>query len=174
MRCIALSIAALTVFLLPAGAAEDGPGCEKFAWPLTRERAWFAAPDKATVAAGETLTAVPKAAFVIRLQPGSQASFALPPERRPRSDGWFGGTVRFPAVERPGIYQVTLSDEAWIDIIQEHRYARAVGSSGRSDCPGVRKSVRLEFDRTPFILQLSGVASDAIIVAISPSEGDPP
>jgi hypothetical protein len=174
MRCIALAIAALAAFLPPAGAAEDGPGCEKFAWPLTRERAWFAAPDKVKITAGETLATVPKAAIVILLKPGSDASFALPPERRPRSDGWFGGTVWFPAVERAGIYQVTLSDEAWTDVIQDGRYVRSVGSSGRSDCPGLRKSIRLEFGRTQFILQLSGVASETIVVAIRRSEGELP
>jgi hypothetical protein len=167
MRCSGLVGLALVAQLFPASAADDG--CEKFAWSLTRERAWFAVADKTSIAAGETLPAVPKGAFIIRLQPASQASFALPPERKPRSDQWFG-IVRIPAVERPGIYQVTLSEEGWIDVIQDGRYARSIGSSGRSDCIGVRKSIRLEIERKPFVLQLSGVASDTIVVAIGPGE----
>jgi hypothetical protein len=168
MRCLWLVGLALVAQLVPASATDDG--CEKFAWSLARERAWFAVSDKTSVTAGETLAAIPKGAFIIKLQPASQASFALPPERKSRSDQWFGGIIRFPAVERPGIYQVTLSEEGWIDVIQDDRYARSIGSSGRSDCIGIRKSVRLEIDRKPFVLQLSGVASDKIVVAISPGE----
>jgi hypothetical protein len=70
----------------PPAAADDG--CEKFAWSLASERAAFAAPDKTTIAAGETLAALPTAALVIRLQAGAQASFEMPPERsRERNSG---------------------------------------------------------------------------------------
>ena len=137
-------------------AADDG--CEKFAWSLARERAAFAATDKTTIAAGETLAALPAGALVIRLQPGAQASFEMPPERKPRTEQWHGGMVRLPALPKSGIYQITLSDDAWIDVIQNGRYARSVGSTGRSDCPGVRKSVRLDLDASPVVLQVSGVA----------------
>ena len=60
----------------------------------------------------------------------------MPPERKPRTEQWHGGMVRLPALAKPGIYQITLSDDAWIDVIQNGRYARSVGSTGRSDCPG--------------------------------------
>ena len=157
---------ALIALFGPATAADDG--CEKFAWSLARERAAFAAPDKTTIAAGETLAALPAGALVIRLQPGAQASFEMPPERKPRTEQWHGGMVRLPALAKPGIYQITLSDDAWIDVIQNGRYARSVGSTGRSDCPGVRKSVRLDLDASPVVLQVSGVAGDTIAVTIGP------
>ena len=161
---------ALLVLLAPIHAAENSTGCDKFAWPLKRESAWFAASDKTNVASGETLVALPKSAFIMRLKPGSEASFAMPPERVPRSAGPYGGTVSFAAPERPGIYQVTLSDDAWVDIVQDGRYARSVGSSGRSDCPGLRKSVRLELGPTLFVLQISGVIADSIVVAVGAGE----
>jgi hypothetical protein len=44
---------------------------------------------------------------------------------------------------------VTLSHEAWIDVVQDGRYARSVGSTSRNDCPGLRKSVRLDFGVRP-------------------------
>lgn len=150
MRRIGLIGITLVALLERASAAVDG--CEKFAWSLARERALMAASDKSNVAAGETLAAFPKGAVVIRLQPASQTAFELPPERKPRLDRWFGGTVRFPALGRSGVYQVTLSKEAWVDIIQDGRYARSIGSSGRSDCPGLQKSVRLELGFAPFAL----------------------
>ncbi|WKA28059.1 hypothetical protein [Bradyrhizobium roseum] len=159
---------ALALFALsgPAAAADDG--CEKFAWSLARERAAFATADKATAAAGETLTALPASALVIRLQPGGQAAFEMPPERKPRTEQWHGGMVRLPALAKPGIYQITLSDDAWIDVIQNGRYARSVGSTGRSDCPGVRKSVRLDLDASPVVLQLSAVAADTVAITFGP------
>jgi len=162
-----LAAIALIALLGAARAADDG--CEKFAWSLARERAAFAAPDKTTIAAGET-AALPAGALVIRLQPGAAASFDMPPERKPRTEQWHGGKVRLPALAKPGIYQITLSDDAWIDVIQNGRYARSVGSTGRSDCPGVRKSVRLDLDASPVVLQVSGVAPDAITMTIGAVE----
>jgi hypothetical protein len=164
----ALTVIALIAALGPAVAADDG--CEKFAWSVARERAAFAAADKMTVAAGETLNALPSGALVIRLQVGAQAGFAMPPERKPRTEAWHGGMVRLPAPPKSGIYQVTLSDDGWIDVIQNGRYARAVGSTGRGDCAGVRKSVRLDLDASPLVLQLSGVAPDAIAIMIGAVE----
>ena len=135
------------VIQLLSAASEAEEGCEKFAWSLSRERAWFAASEKAAVVAGESLTAVPNAAFNVRLQPASEASFVLPPERKPRSDGGFGGIVRLPALDRAGIYQITVSDEAWIDVVQDDRYARSVGSTGRSDCSPAYHHSRRPSDR---------------------------
>jgi hypothetical protein len=160
-----LFIAALMSLLVPASAAEDG--CDKFAWPLARERTLLSATDKPAVKAGETLATTPKGAFVINLLPGAEAAFAKPPERKPRTERWFGGAIRFPGLEKPGIYQVTLSEEAWIDVVQDDRYARSVGSTGRGDCPTLRKSVRLDLGAAPFVLQVSGVTSESIVVAIS-------
>jgi len=163
-----LIVLVLLALLGPARAADDG--CEKFAWSLARDRAAFAATGKTVIAAGETLAALPAGALVIRLQQGAQASFEMPPERKPRMEQWHGGMVRFPALAKSGIYQITLSDDAWIDVIQNGRYARSVGSTGRSDCPGVRKSVRLDLDASPVVLQVSGVSPDAITIAIGAVE----
>ena len=165
---IGFFIAILMSLLVPANAAEDG--CDKFAWSLAREQTLLAAVDKPAVKAGQTLTAIPKGALVLNLQSGADAVFAMPPERKSKVERWFGGAIRFPGLEKPGIFQVTLSDEAWIDVIQDDRYVRSVGSTGRSDCPGLRKSVRLDLGTSPFVLQISGVTSDAIAVAISARE----
>jgi hypothetical protein len=160
--------AAALIALHPPAFAEDG--CGRFAWSLAREQALFAVADKPAVKAGDALPAIPKGAFVLTLQNGADAAFAIPPERKPKSERWFGGTLRFPAPDKSGIVQVTLSDEAWIDIVQDGRYARSLGSTGRTDCPGLRKSVRFDLQAGPFALQLSGVIFDKTIVAISPGK----
>lgn len=164
-----LAIGTLAFFaLLSPALAEDG--CGKFAWPLTRERTLLASANKAAVKAGDTLPALPPAAFALQLQLGAEAKFTMPPERKPKVEKWFGGVVHFPVLPKAGVYQVTLTDEAWVDIVQDGRYARSVGSTGRSDCPGLRKSVRLELTATPFTLQVSGVSVETIAVVFSPAD----
>lgn len=165
-HAIALSILALCPTAAPA-IAEDG--CDKFAWPLARERTLLIAASKASVEAGDTLAAPPTEAVTLRLRPSAEAVFALPPERKPKAEKWSGGLIRLPAPDKSGIYQITLSDEAWIDVVQDGRYARSVGNTGRSDCPGVRKSVRFELSVAPFVVQVSGATANAIAVAISPA-----
>lgn len=91
-------------------------------------------------------------------------------ERKPKAPYWFGGIIQLPAIAKPGLYQVTLSDEAWIDVVQNGPYARSIGSTGRSDCPGLRKSVRFELDAGPIVVQLSGVMAEKIVVVINRNE----
>src|SRR5690242_20229086 len=102
-----------TALIVSLGSAVADDGCEKFAWSIARDRAAFSASDKPTIATGETLTSLPSDALVVRLQPGAQAKFEMPPERKPRTEQWHGGMVRLPALGKPGIYQITLSDDAW-------------------------------------------------------------
>jgi hypothetical protein len=168
MRADVIILAILAAMASVAGPAmAQDAGCDKFAWPLTHERALFAAADKRPLIAGAELAAIPANAIALRLQPAAQAMFVLPPERKPKSENWFGGGVRLPAPEKPGSYQFTLSQEAWIDVVQDGRYARSIGSTGRGDCSGLRKSVRFELNATPFVVQLSGVATETVDLAIS-------
>lgn len=151
-------------------AISEETNCNKFAWSIEHERTLFAASDKQRLMAGAELTAIPASAIVLGLQSAAQAIFVLPPERRPKSENWFGGALRMPAPEKSGSYQVTISEEAWIDIVQDGRYARSIGSTGRSDCSGLRKSVRFDLNATPFVVQFSGVAAQTIVVAINHSD----
>jgi len=170
MRCIGLSIVLLVPLILSAGAVESDTGCDKFAWPLVRERALFASAKKITIDTGAKLAAIPARAMLVKLQSGDKVSFALPPERKSRSEHWFGGVISFGSVSRMGIYQVTLSEDAWIDIVQDNQFVRSVGSSGRRDCAGVRKTIRLELGAAPFVMQISGVESETVLVVIRPRE----
>ena len=108
MRVTALSLIACVALLAPAGHAAEIPSCDKFAWSLALERGWFAAPEKVSVSTGQTVASIPQGVFILKLQPGALASFALPPERVPKSEGWFGGAVWLPSVERSATYQVNI------------------------------------------------------------------
>jgi hypothetical protein len=52
-------IAILPLMLATPLAAQDGSGCDKFAWSLVTVQAQFAAPNIATVSAGTELSSVP-------------------------------------------------------------------------------------------------------------------
>jgi hypothetical protein len=78
--------------------------------------------------------------------------------------------VKFASPPQAGVYQVTLSDEAWIDVIQDGHFLPSKAHSGKKGCPGMRKSVRFDFQAAPIVLQLSDVSTDTINVAVLPAE----
>lgn len=150
----------------PVNAADENSGCDKFAWPIERDRALIAASDKLAAQSGTTFSKLPDTAFVVPLQSTDTVKFVQPPERMP-SDS-FGGLVSFEGLPQAGLYQVTLSEDAWVDVIQDGRYARSAGNTGRRDCPHVRKSLRFHLDQSPVVLQLSGAKSSNVTVTFRP------
>jgi hypothetical protein len=53
--------------------------------------------------------------------------------------------------------------------VQDGRYARSVGSSGRRDCPGLRKTVRFDLAASPLVLQISGAPAKSLSVVFGPA-----
>ena len=51
----------------PAWAAEEPSGCDKFKWPIERERAALTAPDRAKLASGGELAALPSTGVTLAL-----------------------------------------------------------------------------------------------------------
>jgi hypothetical protein len=148
------------------GAAHAQVNCDKFKWSIARERALFAAGTKpaasgATIAAGES--------YAVALAPSASVAFPLPPERAPKP-GSFAAVLKLGAVDKPGLYQVTLSDEAWLDVVQGGAEVKSVGFSGQKDCPGVRKSVRFDLQAGPVTIQLSDAAGGALNLALEPAQ----
>ncbi|GGC82601.1 hypothetical protein [Chelatococcus reniformis] len=148
-----------------AHADAAGP-CARFAWPLMREIAWFAAADLPTLAADGSVRPLPTGAFVAALAPMAQVRFARPPERALRSAASFGGTLAFGPLPA-GLYQVTLSAEGWIDLLEAGEYRPEKGHTGVRGCAGLRKSVRFEVGGGPLLLQLSGVADAHVTASIA-------
>ncbi|CAN7468672.1 hypothetical protein [Mesorhizobium sp. LjRoot246] len=139
--------------------AEDA-GCEAFKWPVAREHALFAAapatPSGAILAIG--------AAADLALVPIEEAGFTLPPERAPASDTF--GAVASVEVPPDGAIQISLSGEAWIDVIQDGHAIKSAGYSGVKTCPGIRKSVRFKLTPGPATVQLSGAKKAELKVAV--------
>ncbi|WP_257195159.1 MULTISPECIES: substrate-binding domain-containing protein [unclassified Bradyrhizobium] len=163
-RLLALA-SALAVFAC-AGTALADDGCGKFAWPIMQEREAMTAQSQPELASGATFEPGSGPAFRLLLRPSTDAEFVMPPERKSRLENWRGGIVRLPAPPQAGLYQITLSDEAWVDVVQNAGYARSIGSTGRSDCPGLRKSIRFYVASDPIVLQISGASVEVISIAV--------
>jgi hypothetical protein len=147
--------------------AQDNSGCDKFKWSVARERAWFAAGAK-PVAAGADL-ALADEGYAVALVPNAAAGFVVPPERAPKP-GAFGGVLKIASLTKPGVYDITLSDEAWIDVVQNGASVKSSDFSGQKNCPGVRKSVRFDLAAGPATVQISNAATASIQVAIAPAQ----
>jgi len=151
--------------------AADPVGCDKFSWPIERERAALSAPDLPKQESGAELPAATPAAVALTLLPQDSAKLPKPSERN-QKPGTFAGFIRFtPAAA--GIYTVTLSDYAWVDGIQNDAYLKPTGSSGVRGCEGVRKSLKFDFTASPVILQVSGVSKNEIRIAVMSATRSP-
>jgi hypothetical protein len=167
MPFLKLSATALAVLLTfsATAKAQEATDCDKFKWSVARELAWFAAASKA-VASGAIVNMEDRG-FAMAIKPTEAAGFVMEPERAPRP-GTFGGVLNFDAVDKPGAYQITLSKEAWIDVIQGGARVKSTAFSGQEGCPSVRKSVRFDLVAGPLIVEISNAESDSITLAIAP------
>ena len=69
-----------------------------------------------------------------------------------------------------GIYTISLSAGAWVDVIQDGHFLKPKAFSGATDCEGIRKTMKYELAASRFILQVSGAKDAQISVPILPSE----
>jgi hypothetical protein len=164
-----LVIACLLLGTIPAWAANEPSGCDKFKWNIDHERAALMAPDRAKLTSGTELAAVPSTGMTISLVAPAEAKLPTPPERAPK-EGTFAGFTSFKSPPKPGIYTVSLSTGAWLDLVQDGHNLKPIGFSGATDCDGIRKVVKFEMSASPFVLQISGTKDNSISVAILPSE----
>jgi hypothetical protein len=153
-----------------AWAAAEPSGCDKFKWPIDRERAALTAPDQIKLISGSELPAVPTAAITLALRtPSEEAALPAAPERAPK-EGTFAGFPTFKNPPQAGTYTVSLSAGGWVDIIQDGHALKPMAFSGATDCEGIRKTMKFEITASPFVLQISGTKDASISVAILPSE----
>jgi hypothetical protein len=164
-----LLVALLLVGAAPAWAADEPSGCDKFKWPIERERAALTAPDRARLASGSEQAALPTSGITLALVAPDDARLPMPPERAPR-EGTFAGFTSFKTAPKAGLYTISLSAGGWVDVVQDGHFLKPKAFSGATDCEGIRKSVKYELSASPFALQISGSKENAISVAILPTE----
>ena len=162
-----LSIAALLILASVPAAAQEPSGCDKFKWPLDKERATLNGTDLPKVNSGDRIAWPIPFAATINLSTFADAKLPFPPERAPRSPASFAGLVQVSAPTKAAIYKITTSSESWIDVVQDGRTVKSSAFSGAVGCEGIRKSVKFDLAAKPFTLQLSGVPANTIRVVVS-------
>lgn len=151
----------------PSFAAGTG-GCESFDFPLTTELQWMKADAVSNITSGATLAAPPTGAVAVTLEPTGQVKFAVPPTGKAKNkpEDSFAGLVTVSGVTEAGLYQVSLSGPGWVDVIQNGVALKSGAHTGKSDCEGLRKSVRFDLAAGPITIQLSDVPASQIRVTI--------
>jgi len=156
-------LTACVLLLAVAGRAAAEDGCHRFEWSVERERALFADGFTADV---ESEAVLPRdGAFSLVLRPVAQVPYVVVPERG-RDDG-FGGVVTLDWIGA-GRWQITLSEDVWIDAIQNERRLPLEATTARNDCPGVRRSLRIEIRSLPLTLQFGGADVRRLNVSVLP------
>src|SRR5665213_1497754 len=164
-----LLIALVLLGTAPAWAAEEPSGCDKFKWPVDRERAALTAPDRVKLVSGGELAAVPSTGMTLALRSPADARLPTPPERAPK-EGTFAGFASFKNAPKAGLYTVSLSAGGWVDVTQDGHFLKPRGFSGATDCDGIRKTMKYQLSASPFVMQISGSREDSISIAILPAE----
>jgi hypothetical protein len=164
-----LLLAVLLAAAAPAWAAEEPSGCDKFKWTIDHERAVLTAPDRVKLSSGSDVAAMPSTGITLALVAPADAKLPSPPERAPK-DGTLAGFANFKGAPKAGIYTISLSNGAWVDVVQGGHFLKPKAFSGATDCDGIRKTMKYELAAQPFVLQVSGTKESAISIAILPSE----
>ncbi len=161
-------VLALASAAAPASQAfADAAACEQFNWPVKREQALFSGNPAITPSG----TAVQSpAALALQLKPHAEAGYTMPPAREPKQSPSYGGVITFQTLPKAGAYQVTVSNDAWVDVIQDGKSVASTSHTGQRECPGIRKSVRFDLAPGPVTVQVSGSPATSVNVSLLPAE----
>ncbi len=154
---------ALTASIAPA-RAEEPIGCDKFKWPIAREQAALATADRNSIAQDGVLAS--GTAALVHLAPIENIHFAQSPQRAP-APGAYGVVLKLPA-PAAGVYTVSLSAGAWIDVIQNGATVKPLAFSGAQDCPHIHKTLKYQLAPQEAVIQISNAAQPEISVVVMP------
>ena len=170
MRVLIRALLVVLAFCATAAVptlAQEPAGCDKFKWPLDKERATLTGSDLPKLASGNRITWPLPFGTTLTLVPIADAKLPVAPERAPKSDNTCAGFIEVPAPAKAGTYKITLSSAGWIDVVQDGHPVKSIAATGATGCAGVRKSVKFELAATPFTVQFSGIEANSVGLAIS-------
>lgn len=159
MRAVLIAcVLPLLAASLPAAARDDD--CGRVPSTVGRESDLFAN----FVPTLDSAFSLPReGVFALRLRPVAEVIYAVVPERG--SDGGNGGIVTLENIPA-GRYRIDMSEEAWIDAVQENVRLPLLGLKRVTDCPGTRQSVQVEVKSQPLTLQFGGASAGSVKVAV--------
>jgi hypothetical protein len=171
-RLLSILAGAVALAFSSHAFADETGGCNSFAWSVATELKWMKAADAQAVNSGAKLPSPPEKAMSLSLEPMSAITFPVAPtgHRKPEGDV-YGGIVNFDSPSSaPGSYQISMQTGGWVDVIQDGKALKPTAHSGKTDCDGVRKTIRFNLDPGPFTVEFSNMKKDAIKFSIRQAE----
>ena len=157
-----LIVGLLTTLAWSGIARAQEEACGQFSWSVGREVDLFADGFLPTVESAQSL---PKeGVFALLLKPVGDVIYPVTPESG--RDGSYGGVVTIERIAA-GRYQIILSEEAWIEAIQERIRLPARTFSRSRECPGVRQTVQFDVEgEEPLTLEIGGASARRVNIAV--------
>lgn len=151
------------------GASSALAECTGFKWPLDTELAWFNAGNDVAAKSGDEIAEVPAKAIALKLLPAKSVKMPVAAGVKEEVVGpnQFSGWITFPAGVKPGLYQVTLSTDGWIDVVQNGAVVHSKGFTGRRECKAFHKSVRYEVGAGPVSIQITGAPAETVRLTLN-------
>jgi hypothetical protein len=155
-----------------ASAAFSAETCTGFQWSVATELNWIAAPDVEATATGGKIASIPDKAIELTLEPSSSIKLPATPgiKKQAIAKNSFSGWFSITDVGKPGPYQITIPNHAWIDVVQNNALVPSTAFSGDKNCARLHKSVRYDFGAGPLIVQISGAPDRLMRLTIHASK----
>src|SRR5260370_2169566 len=152
-RCVLVAALACAVSI-PGGAGRPRAP-DKLAGPPANDYARATGSAATRLVTGSSVGQPPSAAMDVKLT-------ALPDAELPRAStcasddaASFAGFVRFEQWHSAGRYEISVTPDAWIDVVQDDNYVPPVAISGAVACPPLRKSRQFHPPSSPFFLHIT-------------------
>ncbi len=173
----ALSRTLLAWLLLAAAApyAAAADPCGEFAWDVAHERTLFA-QSAGVLSAAKSNAAAPAVApdrlYEVRLLPAAQVGFPVAPlGHHSKAEGTYGGLAQL-RVPSAGTWRISLSEPAWVDVVNAGAVLQPKDFQGRHGCSAPHKILRYELPAgTSLTLQLSAASASAVRLVVSKDPG---
>jgi hypothetical protein len=164
LRLLPVAVFAATGF---QGAA-SAETCTAFKWSVAADLTLMAAPETVTVASGGAIASVPSKAIQLQLEPSPGIKFpaASGIKKQAIPQNSFSGWFKIDAIAKPGLYQITIPDHSWIDVVQNDDLVQSTAFSGDPECKTLRKSVQFELGSGPVIVQIGGSAEKTMKLTV--------
>ena len=160
--------------LFAAGAAVPAlaDGCLDFKWDVSKERALFAGAPTVLAAGKDAKSAptlVPNRLYSMQLSAQDAVGFSVIPPAKKSAAAGYGGLATL-MVSAPGVYRMAMDLPSWIDVVADGALVKATDFQGQHECSAPHKIVEFELaGARPFLLQLSNVSLDKILITITPA-----
>lgn len=158
------------VAILPGSAIAET--CTGFQWSVATELSWVSAPEVEAVKTGRKIESIPDKAIELMLEPASSVTLPATPgiKKQAIPKNSFSGWFSIADVGKPGLYQITIPNHAWIDVVQNDALVSTVAFSGDRKCRSLHKSVQYELGAEPVIIQISGAPDKSMKLTIHAAE----